>query len=336
MVRPLRRGAAFVVRDRTGAVLLLKRPDKGLLASMLEPPLGPWSEKLSRPQDRAVTGAVPGGLEETRRHGAPWFHPFRTGNGSLCATVANGRKQRANGSPGKNWARWRCRPSCARSWNMELMTADRFSPLRPVRRANADAAHRSAPARRSIRIARRSSHCRRPGPAPGRQPGEIEPLLSAETSVPSARTFGFLVGARAPCSTVPGGNSPRSTTQPKGMRGSARLERVFRCCPGWREPLRQCGRAPHRHRFFPFDADEMPPQSFGHRPGCAGPKKGSEDHVARPGAGHDHPVQQGFRFSGWNGPSGRPRSFRRSAPAQIGSVQSERICSSSFSAFIAS
>jgi A/G-specific adenine glycosylase len=44
MARPLKRGAAFVARDRTGAVLLVKRPDKGLLASMLEPPLGPWSE----------------------------------------------------------------------------------------------------------------------------------------------------------------------------------------------------------------------------------------------------------------------------------------------------
>jgi A/G-specific adenine glycosylase len=42
MARPLKRGAAFVVTDRKGAVLLLKRPDKGLLAAMLEPPLGPW------------------------------------------------------------------------------------------------------------------------------------------------------------------------------------------------------------------------------------------------------------------------------------------------------
>jgi A/G-specific adenine glycosylase len=44
MARPLKRGAAFVARDRTGAVLLVKRPEKGLLASMLEPPLGPWGE----------------------------------------------------------------------------------------------------------------------------------------------------------------------------------------------------------------------------------------------------------------------------------------------------
>src|SRR6185312_14935446 len=44
--RPLKRGAAFVARDRSGAVLLVKRPDKGLLASMLEPPLGPWEEEF--------------------------------------------------------------------------------------------------------------------------------------------------------------------------------------------------------------------------------------------------------------------------------------------------
>jgi A/G-specific adenine glycosylase len=42
--RPLKRGAAFVAQDPSGAVLLVKRPDKGLLASMLEPPLGEWTE----------------------------------------------------------------------------------------------------------------------------------------------------------------------------------------------------------------------------------------------------------------------------------------------------
>ncbi len=46
IARPLKRGAAFVARDGSGAVLLVKRPDKGLLASMLEPPLGEWSEKF--------------------------------------------------------------------------------------------------------------------------------------------------------------------------------------------------------------------------------------------------------------------------------------------------
>jgi A/G-specific adenine glycosylase len=42
--RPLKRGAAFVVRDDTGAVLLVKRPEKGLLGAMMQPPLGPWTE----------------------------------------------------------------------------------------------------------------------------------------------------------------------------------------------------------------------------------------------------------------------------------------------------
>jgi A/G-specific adenine glycosylase len=42
--RPLKRGAAFVARDREGAVLLVKRPEKGLLGGMLQPPLGPWAE----------------------------------------------------------------------------------------------------------------------------------------------------------------------------------------------------------------------------------------------------------------------------------------------------
>jgi A/G-specific adenine glycosylase len=42
--RPLKRGAAFVARDRDGAVLLIKRPEKGLLGGMLQPPLGPWTD----------------------------------------------------------------------------------------------------------------------------------------------------------------------------------------------------------------------------------------------------------------------------------------------------
>jgi A/G-specific adenine glycosylase len=49
IARPLKRGAAFVARDRSGAVLLVQRPDKGLLASMLEPPLGPWTEDFPSP-----------------------------------------------------------------------------------------------------------------------------------------------------------------------------------------------------------------------------------------------------------------------------------------------
>ena len=42
-VRPLKRGAAFVARNGKGAILLVKRPEKGLLGGMLQPPLGSWT-----------------------------------------------------------------------------------------------------------------------------------------------------------------------------------------------------------------------------------------------------------------------------------------------------
>ncbi len=55
--RPLKRGAAFVVRDADGAVLLVKRPEKGLLGGMLEPPLGPWTAKF--PSNEEAIGQAP-------------------------------------------------------------------------------------------------------------------------------------------------------------------------------------------------------------------------------------------------------------------------------------
>jgi len=45
-LRPVRRGAAFVVRDAKGAVLLVRRPEKGLLGGMMQPPLGPWTDNF--------------------------------------------------------------------------------------------------------------------------------------------------------------------------------------------------------------------------------------------------------------------------------------------------
>jgi len=44
IARPLKRGVAFVAIDSKGAVLLVKRPDKGLLASMMQPPQGDWGD----------------------------------------------------------------------------------------------------------------------------------------------------------------------------------------------------------------------------------------------------------------------------------------------------
>jgi A/G-specific adenine glycosylase len=54
--RPLKRGAAFVAVRADGAVLLQKRPEKGLLAGMLEPPLGPWTENFPT-RDEALAAA---------------------------------------------------------------------------------------------------------------------------------------------------------------------------------------------------------------------------------------------------------------------------------------
>ena len=42
--RPLKRGAAFVARDPGDAVYLVRRPEKGLLGGMLQPPMGEWVE----------------------------------------------------------------------------------------------------------------------------------------------------------------------------------------------------------------------------------------------------------------------------------------------------
>ena len=65
--RPLKRGAAFVARNRDGAVLLVKRPENGLLGGMLQPPLGPWSSKL--PSRDEALGQAPFGADWERRAG---------------------------------------------------------------------------------------------------------------------------------------------------------------------------------------------------------------------------------------------------------------------------
>ncbi len=46
--RPLKRGAAFVALDGKGAVYLVRRPEKGLLGGMLQPPLGKWAEAFPK------------------------------------------------------------------------------------------------------------------------------------------------------------------------------------------------------------------------------------------------------------------------------------------------
>jgi A/G-specific adenine glycosylase len=76
--KPVRFGTAFLVLRQDGSVLLRQRPDKGLLAKMLEVPSTPWIEKSA--SDKAVVdgqshfpvaarwGRVPGLVTHTFTH----------------------------------------------------------------------------------------------------------------------------------------------------------------------------------------------------------------------------------------------------------------------------
>jgi A/G-specific adenine glycosylase len=65
--RPLKRGAAFVARDAFGAVLLVRRPENGLLGGMLQPPLGPWTEEF--PSVEAAFAQAPFAADWKKRLG---------------------------------------------------------------------------------------------------------------------------------------------------------------------------------------------------------------------------------------------------------------------------
>jgi A/G-specific adenine glycosylase len=75
-VRPLKRGAAFVVRDASGAVLLVKRPENGLLGGMLQPPLGPWTDQFPSIEDALAQAPFPANWKKRLgivRHGFTHF-----------------------------------------------------------------------------------------------------------------------------------------------------------------------------------------------------------------------------------------------------------------------
>lgn len=71
--RPLKRGAAFVAFDAMGAVYLVKRPDKGLLASMLQPPLSEWGNDFPGDADEAPFTGVWVKRPGVVRHGFTHF-----------------------------------------------------------------------------------------------------------------------------------------------------------------------------------------------------------------------------------------------------------------------
>lgn len=69
---PTRRGVAFLIERADGAVLLRRRPEKGLLGGMMEVPSTPWAPEVSEPEAQAPLAArwrkLPGVVEHTFTH----------------------------------------------------------------------------------------------------------------------------------------------------------------------------------------------------------------------------------------------------------------------------
>ncbi|PZF75595.1 A/G-specific adenine glycosylase [Aestuariivirga litoralis] len=69
---PTRRGVAFWIERADGAVLLRRRPEKGLLGGMMEVPSTVWSEAVTKPEAQAPLSAewrkLPGLVEHTFTH----------------------------------------------------------------------------------------------------------------------------------------------------------------------------------------------------------------------------------------------------------------------------
>jgi A/G-specific adenine glycosylase len=91
--RPLKRGAAFVAISRNDEVLLRRRPPKGLLGGMHEPPMSPWTDRFPQvPLDHAPLQAEFRKLPGLVRHGFTHFelelHVYRAQN--VPRRVANG------------------------------------------------------------------------------------------------------------------------------------------------------------------------------------------------------------------------------------------------------
>jgi A/G-specific adenine glycosylase len=74
VARPLRRGAAFVIVSNSDEILLRRRPPKGLLGGMHEPPMSPWEREFpDTPFDHAPLKAKYRKLPGLVRHGFTHF-----------------------------------------------------------------------------------------------------------------------------------------------------------------------------------------------------------------------------------------------------------------------
>ncbi len=135
-----------------------------------------------------------------------------------------------------------------------------------------------------------------------------------------------------------GGNQPSFHQQAKGHalglspRGQSKRGRFRQRFHGGDAPSCRFG-----IDGIALDADEAPPEALGHRRRRAAAEEGIQHHLPRQGAREDDAVQQRFRLLCRVQLLAVPAlsSRSRSAPVQSGMNQSLRICTSSFSAFIA-
>ena len=99
--KPTRRGLAFVLANRQGAILLRKRPAKGLLGGMDEVPSSPWREGKLSLEEALKAAPVPANwkvLEGGVRHTFTHFHLELA---VARATAATSRLARL--APGSAW-----------------------------------------------------------------------------------------------------------------------------------------------------------------------------------------------------------------------------------------
>ncbi|MCW5773513.1 MAG: A/G-specific adenine glycosylase [Rhodospirillaceae bacterium] len=83
--RPQRHGIAYVMVDRDGAVLLRRRPERGLLGGMMEVPTGAWSEQPPTSREAAAAAPAPA---EWRVLAEPVRHTFTHFDLALTVWVA--------------------------------------------------------------------------------------------------------------------------------------------------------------------------------------------------------------------------------------------------------
>ncbi len=99
--KPTRRGLAFVLARRDGAILLRKRPAKGLLGGMDEVPSSPWREGRFSPAEALAEAPVPARwtiLDGLVRHTFTHFH-LELSVARATATTA----RLAERAPGSAW-----------------------------------------------------------------------------------------------------------------------------------------------------------------------------------------------------------------------------------------